>query len=354
MGTIGFETPLFFWGLILLAPLVFFYLLQFPKSRRIFAFIASSPGEERALRVRYFFSHLFFLIFLACLFFALAGPRWGSRMVSGYRRGVDLVLAMDLSRSMEVRDSPSPEGLSRLEQARRTAEALVRDLDRNAPGENRFGLVMGKGRGILALPLSYDTEGILALLEALEDSLVTGRGTNLESLIDTASGAFQDALPSRRVILLFSDGEELSGSLSAALERAADRDITVSALGMGTETGGPVPLVESRPQGAEQADQRNVPVDERGFPVISFRRTAALRNIAERTGGIYLDGNREDSIPLLEGYIRSQASETGTGSFRREPRPGWRIFVLGGLFALALSRLAGFKGRFPGNSRGKK
>jgi Ca-activated chloride channel family protein len=351
METVGFETPLFLWGLVLLAPLGFFYILQFYKSRRIFAFIASSPGEEGALRVRYFFSHLFFLIFLACLLVALAGPRWGSRMVTGYRRGVDLVLAMDLSRSMEVRDGLFPEDLSRLEQARRMAEALVRNLDRNAPEENRFGLVLGKGRGILALPLSYDAEAIMALLEALEGSLITGQGTNLESLIDTASGAFQDALPSRRVILLLSDGEYLSGSLSAALERAADRDIAVSALGMGTETGGPVPLAESRSQAA---GQRDVLLDERGFPLVSSRQTAALRNIAERTGGIYLDGNREDSIPLLEEYIRSQASETGTGSSRREPRPGWRVFVLGGLFALALSRLAGFRGRFSVNSRGNR
>jgi Ca-activated chloride channel family protein len=299
------------------------------------------------LEVRYFFTCLFFLIFLACTFFALAGPYWGSRTVTEYRRGVDIVFAMDLSRSMEVRDgAPPPEDLSRLERARRIAASLILNLGTKVPGENRFGLAMGKGRGILALPLSYDTEAVLALLDGLGDTAVTGRGTNLESLIDTAAGAFLNTLPSRRIIILFSDGEDLSGSFSAALERAGGSDIRVSALGMGTETGGPVPLGET-PPGPE--GRREFLLDERGLPLISFRRTALLRNAAEHTGGIYLDGSREDAVSLLEEHIRSLSSETGMGVSRREPRPGWRLFVFLGLLSLALSRLAGLKERSAGH-----
>jgi Ca-activated chloride channel family protein len=347
----GFQTPEFLWGLVLLGPLFVFYLLRFYKSKRIFALFALSSGGNGRLEVRYFFSCLFFLVFLACLFFALAGPYWGSRTVTEYRRGADIVFAMDLSRSMEVRDGASPpEDLSRLERACRIASSLVLNLGTKAPGENRFGLAMGKGRGILALPLSYDTEAILALLEGLGDTAVTGRGTNLESLIDTAAGAFQDALPSRRIIILFSDGEDLSGSFSAALERAGDSDITVSALGMGTETGGPVPPGEtlSGPEGRQE-----LLLDERGLPLISFRRTTVLRNAAEHTGGIYLDGNREDAVSPLEEHIRSLSSETGRGVSRREPRPEWRFFVFLGLLSLALSRLAGLRGRSSGH-QGRK
>jgi Ca-activated chloride channel family protein len=342
----GFENPGFLGGLILLIPLGLFYLLSYHKSKRIFALIASSGGNG-SLGVRYFLSRIYSLMFFASLLLALAGPHWGTRVVSEYRRGVDTVLALDLSRSMGVRDSP--EGLSRLEQARRTAAALIRDLEQEAPGENRFALAMGKGRGILALPLSYDTEAVLALLETLEDGLVTGRGTNLESLVDTASGAFQDALPSRRLVILFSDGEDLSGSLSSALERAAGRDVPVSVLGLGTETGGPVPLTGS-PSGSE--GRQDVLVDERGLPVISFRRSALLRNAAEHTGGIYLDGNREDAALLLTEHIRSLFSETGAGAFRREPRPRWRLFVLAGAAALVLSSLAGLRRRSSGHPGG--
>jgi Ca-activated chloride channel family protein len=331
--------------LVLLVPLFVFYLLRFYKSKGIFALFAPSSGGNGRLGARYFFTCFFFMVFLACLFFALAGPYWGSRTVTEYRRGADIVFALDLSRSMEIRDgSPPPEDLSRLERACRIAASLVTDLGTGIPGENRFGLAMGKGRGILALPLSYDTEAVLALLEGLGDTAVTGRGTNLESLVDTAAGAFLNTLPSRRIILLFSDGEELSGSFSAAFERAAGSDITVSALGLGTESGGPVPPGKT-PAGSEG----EVPLDERGFPLISFRRTAALRTAAEHTGGIYLDGNREDAVSLLEEHIRSLSSGTWRGASRREPRPGWRLFVFLGLLSLALSRLAGLRGRSSGH-----
>ncbi|MDR3167466.1 MAG: VWA domain-containing protein [Treponema sp.] len=351
IGNIGFENPGFLWALILLLPSGLFYLLRFYQSRGIFAFFAASSGEAGTLRVRYFFSYALFLVFLACLFFALAGPRWGSRITTEYRREVDLIFAVDLSRSMEVRDGLSPAGLSRLEQARRTMELLVSALGENAPGKYRFGLVFGKDRGILALPLSYDTEAVLALLGALEGGLVSGGGTNLGSLIDTASGAFQDALPSRRVIVLFSDGEDLAGSFSAALERAVKGDIMVIPLGLGSETGGPVPLGESLPGSEGPGD---ILLDERGLPVISYRRTAFLRNVAEHTGGIYLDGNREDSALLLAEHIRSLSVETGGGLSRQEPQPRWRLFVLGGLLALALSRLFGLKQRFSGNLEEKR
>jgi Ca-activated chloride channel family protein len=350
IGTAGFENPGFLWALILLVPLGVFYLFLFHKSRGIFAFFGALSGGSR-VRVRYVCSQAFFLLFLACLFLALAGPHWGSRIITEYHRGVDVIFAVDLSRSMEVRDGVSPAGLSRLEQARRIGEVLVSALEEDAPGRYRFGLVFGKDRGILALPLSYDTEAVLTLLEALDAGLVTGRGTNLESLVDTASGAFQDALPGRRVIVLFSDGEDLAGSFSAAQERAAKGDIMVIPLGLGSETGGPVPLGEPLPGSEEPAE---ILLDEQGLPVISYRRTAALRNAAEHTGGIYLDGDREDSALLLAEHIRSLSSETGAGASRREPQPKWRLFVLGGLLALALSRLSGLNLRSFGNFGGKR
>jgi Ca-activated chloride channel family protein len=351
-GNIGFEESRFLGGLALLVPLIILYLPRFYKNKGIFSIPAASPGQNRVLRVRYFLSHAFFLLFLACLLFALAGPGWGTRTVTEYRRGSDLVFAVDLSRSMEIRDGPASAGAadpSRLERALGAARDLVRYLEKNLPGENRFALAMGKGRGILALPLSYDTEAVLALLEGLEDIPVSGWGTNLESLMDTASGAFQDTLPSRRLIILLSDGENLSGSLSAALERAAAGGVSVAVLGMGTDTGAPVP-----PDPAQAGAGQGIPLDGGALSPVSFRRTSVLQNAAEYTGGLYLDGNGEEAVRLMGEYIRSLSSETGEGIFRRERRPRWRLFVLGGLACLGLSHLACLRWKRPENGgRGK-
>jgi Ca-activated chloride channel family protein len=324
----GFEYPRSLALLWFLLPVFFLMILHYRKYRVVFRFF--SPARDaaflRTCRIRYWASALSFLLFLALLFIALAGPHWGFRQVPEFHRGVDVVIAVDLSRSMEAADgaagSQSPEtGISRLDRA----AAIARELALK-PGI-RFGAAVGKGMGILALPLTEDSEAILAFLEGFSPGLITGRGTNLESLITAASGAFKDTYSTRRWIVLFSDGEGLSGSLSAAAEAALARDIAVITVGLGAETGSPVPLGPG------------TLLAEDGLPVISYRRDEALRNTAEHTGGIYLEGGREDAAELIAGHILSRSSEFAAAGFRREPAGRGYLFVLLALGAFGLSRL---------------
>ncbi|MDR3147433.1 MAG: VWA domain-containing protein, partial [Treponema sp.] len=129
-------------------------------------------------------------------------------------------------------------GSSRLERAL----ALGRELA-ELPGF-RLGCALGRGRGNLAIPLTEDRPVIVSLLESLDEAVYTGAGTNLESLVDAAAAAFLDDFPGRRVIVLLSDGEALSGSLSSAARRARSQDIGIVAVGLGTAAGGPVPSAE--------------------------------------------------------------------------------------------------------------
>jgi Ca-activated chloride channel family protein len=334
----SFDKPRILFALFLLFPSFLLILFHYYKRRTILDFLKGSSGHGEALvrelRSRYFLSAAAFLLFLACGILALAEPRWGSRLVSESRRGLDVVFAMDLSRSMDVRDVPSPggTGLSRLDRAAALARELVLSqalVNRNAlsPGgdaEIRFGVAIGKGRGVLALPLTGDLEAVTGFLEGLSGYLITGTGTNLEQLVDAAAGAFQDAFPTRRQILLFSDGEALEGSLSAALERALNRDITLIAAGFGSEGGGRVPL------GQEALS------DEGGSPVISRLQGETLRNATEHTGGIYVDGNQVKAAGLLADHLASLSSEAVSRGYRREPKSQWHIFVIAALAALGI------------------
>jgi Ca-activated chloride channel family protein len=250
---------------------------------------------------------------------ALAGPRWGIRLVTETRRGVDLVLALDVSRSMNARDT----GPSRLLRGARIARELV-----EASGGLRFGLALGRGRGVLALPLSGDTEAVLNYLAVISSASATGAGTNLEELLAVSAGAFQDSLPSKRRVVLFSDGESHSGAFERALEKLRERDIAVIAVGLGSEEGAFVP------------DGQGVLPDEDGNPVVSTLHAAALRRGAEQSGGIYIDGNSEDAAGILKAHIGGLAPEGLSGGVRRESRPRWRLFLLLGLCALFLSRVS--------------
>jgi Ca-activated chloride channel family protein len=339
---VSFDNPRFLLALFLLIPLGLMAFLHYRKRRAILGFLGG--GLVSKLRFRYLVSTAAFQLFLACVIIALAQPRGGSRLVSETRRGVDVVFAIDLSRSMDVRDI-APGGPSRLDRA----ASLVTELVNNpwftsrsagvtgAAGASgvRFGAAIGKGKGVLALPLTEDTEAILSFLSGLSGGAITGRGTNLESLVDAAAGAFQNAFPSRRRIILLSDGESLTGSLFEALDRAAAAEITLLTVGLGSEGGGAVPLGNDTLLG------------EDGRPVVSSVRSETLKDAADRTGGLYVDGNRSNAAALLADYLATLAapgSLTGnTGAtvkgFRRETQPLGYIFVIAALVFMGISKI---------------
>jgi Ca-activated chloride channel family protein len=339
----SFDNPRLLWFLFLLIPFSFKIFRYRKRGQGGGLFVSSaSTGERekfiREFRFRMIGGDFFFLVFLFSLIVALAGPRWGIAFVADYRRGVDVILALDISRSMQVRDSGGLRKNSRLD----TGIAIARDLA-SSLGDVRIGAAVGKGRGVLAVPLTYDSEAVLNFLDSLDGFSVTGAGTNLESLIDAASGAFRDDSPGRRELILFSDGESLSGEVEAALNRARSRNITVSAIGLGSGEGGPVPVEPGplAPDGVLLSD---------GVPVISVRRGAFLEKTVEKSGGLYVDGNRDDAAHSAAAYIRSLSAESGPIGRRRESRPRWRLFVLIALASLGFSRFLSFGRRKSGRA----
>jgi len=355
---LSFDNPRILGFLILIVSFIPIVIVRWRKSRESAAlFAAASSSHEREsvlkeLRLRMILSDIFFLLFAGFLVIALAGPRWGVRIVPDYRRGVDVVLAFDLSRSMNVRDClalsgnitmnrPELSNVSRLEKGIGIARELVAAL-----GDVRIGAAIGKGRGILAVPLTYDSDTVLTFLYSLDSGTLTGRGTNLESLINASSSSFQDSIPTRRSIILFSDGEAHSGSFQLAVEKARRAGITLSAVGLGSDEGGPVP--------AELADAPNgFLVDTDGRLVLSPRQSDVLRSGAEKTGGVYVPGSRNDAAQVLAGYINSLSAESRLSGHRREANPRWRIFVLAAMVCLAGMRVMGFNRRPPRRRKGE-
>ena len=366
----SFDHPALLYFLFFALVFLVVILFRYPGSRKgVSLFAVAAPQAEREsllkeLRLRLIASDFFFLLFFCFLIVALAGPRWGERMVPDYHRGVDVVLAFDLSRSMDVRDCPPGSGsrfpsqdgdtISRLERGMDVGRELVASL-----GDIRLGAAIGKGQGVLAVPLTYDNETISGFLDSIGSQAITGRGTNLESLIDAAAGAFQDSVPSRRSIILFTDGDNLSGSFQAAAERAMKVGITLSAIGLGSDRGGKVPLgnaqddVRDSAQGSSQGiGQDNVQdsygkflLAPDGTPVISARQSSLLRGEAGKSGGIYVDGSRDDAAQLLAAYINSLSSDSRLSGYRREANPRWQIFILAAMVSLGGARMMGFSRR---------
>jgi Ca-activated chloride channel family protein len=280
-----------------------------------------SVFRSREVRTRVVWSRIFFVLFVALLAVALTDPHWGTELVPDYRRGVDIVFAFDVSRSMEVRDCPPLQGKegtsSRLERGIAIAREMASDF-----GDLRRAVALGKGRGVLAVPLTWDSEAVLGFLDGISEASVTGRSTDVESLVDAASLAFKDNLPSRRIVFLFSDGESWQGSLDGLVERAAGRNIAVCPVGLGSPVGGLVPGLGD---------------------VISRPDEAALRRIAAGTSGVYTDGNAADAARSLIAYVGSLRSDAGLLGHRREPKARWHLFVIAAILCFSVSRLLGYR-----------
>jgi Ca-activated chloride channel family protein len=319
---VSFENPRILGALFLIVPLALAMIAHYLRRGRVLLFFekGGAGGRARAARIRrrYWASSLAFLAFFASIVIALAGPLRGTRLVPDFRRGIDAALAFDLSRSMDVRDAAG--GASRLEQAAAIAGSVV-----SAPESAgiRFAAAAGKGQGVLAVPLTLDIEAVSGFINGIGTARITGRGTDLEKLVDAAALAFKDDFPGKRRIILFSDGESHSGSLADAAGRCLARGVSIIAVGLGTEAGGPVPQAAG----------------EDGQEIISRADRETLRKAAARTGGFYIDGDASAAAYIAERLARNGGAGRAETGFREEPRQARHLFILAALAFFGLSKL---------------
>lgn len=233
-----------------------------------------SPGL-RTLRAVLF---AFGLLFAAA---ALLRPQLGQREVAVKRRGIDLVVAVDASHSMQARDVLP----SRLARAKLELSALI---DRLAG--DRIGLVAFAGEAFVQCPLTHDYAAAKLFLRAIDPEAMPSQGTAIARALETAAAMFEAAEDGARsrAILLLTDGEDHSGRLDAAVRSLAEKGIRVYALGLGTGAGAPIPILDA--EGNVVAYRK----DRAGRTVISRLEEDQLRRIAKATGGRYLAARGSD------------------------------------------------------------
>jgi Ca-activated chloride channel homolog len=270
----------------------------------------------------------------AALGLAAAGPRWGLESVEEPGLAADVVLALDVSRSMLARDV-APD---RMERQRLLARRLLREL----PGD-RIGLVVFAGRAYSLTPLTNDHGAVSLYLDALDPDIVSQGGSSLSTAIrqatDLARGPHDIG---RGVVVLVSDGEALEerGEVLGAADRAARVGITVHAVGVGTPQGAPVPA-RPGPDGSVHGYTRGPD----GDVVVSRLDDDLLREVARRTGGRYLwlgDAGATDAlVRTLKGLDRAEGEGAASG-VRPRSRHAW--FLLAALLLLAGDGLVAARG----------
>jgi Ca-activated chloride channel family protein len=259
---------------------------------------------------------------VAGLAFALARPQYGHEAVQVERTGIDLMVALDVSRSMLVTDV---DGTNRLA----AAQAALRNLLHHLGGD-RVGLVAFAGEAFLVVPLTRDQAVVERALDSLKPELISEPGTQVAKAIKRAQESFDRGSEGPRALLVISDGEQMQGdAVSAAREAARDR-IRVHTAGVGSNAGGRVP---------RSASPWSDPVKNAlGREVISRLNERTLRESARAGQGLCVKLNGRDSHELVTWFEQAAAGLPRTTESRQlgDPREWYQGPLLVALVLLAL------------------
>lgn len=267
---------------------------------------------------------------------AAAGPRWGLESVEEETAAADLVLALDVSKSMLARDV-APD---RLEQERMLARRILREL-----AGDRIGMVAFAGRAYVLAPMTVDHSALQLYLDALDPEIVSQGGSSLATAVVQATDLALGRDETRQgAVVLITDGEELEdeGAVIEAAERAARAGITVHAVGVGTPAGSPIPEVTTGTAGEAVERYKR---DEAGEIVISRLNESLLQRVAETTGGRYFRmgsaGASDAVLRTLQGLDRTEGR--AEQQVREKERYAW--FVAVALVLLLIDGVVATRGR---------
>lgn len=217
---------------------------------------------------------------LACLAVALANPKFGTKLDTVKREGVDIVFAVDVSKSMLAEDIAP----NRLEKSKQLVTQIINNL-----ASDRVGIIAYAGSAFPQLPITTDYSAARMFLQALNTDMVSSQGTAINEAIELAQTYFNDADQTNRILVLISDGEDHEGEIEGIAEQAAKEGINIYTIGVGTSRGGPIPIKRN---GVVQSYKK----DNNGETVITRLDEDILRKIASAANGAYIDGRVTNEV----------------------------------------------------------
>ena len=279
------------WFLFLLViQLLFWIFLYFKKDSQrsalsktndeVYSFLVRKINlDSIAIKNRLVFLGLFFLTIAA------SGPQIGTRVRPVERKGVDLVIVLDTSKSMDANDVTP----SRLSKAKLELNKLIKTLN-----GDRVAIIVFAGSSHLYLPLTTDYEAALLFLNEIETDMIPNQGTSLSSALNTALTAFTEELEKFKVVLLVTDGEDHEGEAIDVAKRATMAGMIINTVAVGSDEGGLIPIESNN----------KYKLDKKGRLVTSKVDQAILKDIAKAgNGSFYWFSNNRDSYIDIENGI---------------------------------------------------
>ncbi len=255
----------------------------------------------------------------------LANPQIGTRMEEVKQEGIDIFIALDVSMSMKAEDIKP----NRLEKAKLEIRNLIGRL-----GGDRLGLIVFASEAYTQFPLTTDYGAANLFLDVVDVDAVSTQGTNIGAATQRALESFNFEEPSGKALIVITDGENTVGEGIEAAEEAAQKGVTIYTVGMGSQTGAPIPVYG--PSG-QQVDFKR---DRAGNVVVTKLDELSLERIAEIGKGKYYRGtNSQDELNEIYKSINTlQKRELGVRQFT-DYEDRFQVFVAAGILLLLLELL---------------
>ena len=268
-----FEDPAYLWLLLLIPVLMaVYFLMHLRQKHKLRKF--GDPELVRQLmpdvsRWRAAAKYGLLLGSLTLLIVAFARPHWGSGTKTEKRKGIETIIAMDISNSMRAKDVTP----SRLDRSKMMVENLVDKFS-----NDKIGLIVFAGDAFVQLPMTSDYVSAKMFLSSIDPSMIGTQGTDIAAAIDMAVHSFSQDDQVGKAIIVITDGEDHEGGAIEAAEEAKKRGMRVYVLGVGSTGGAPIP----------DPSTGKYMIDETGNTVMSALNEDMCKQIAQAGGGTYI------------------------------------------------------------------
>lgn len=319
------EQPIYFYILFAIPVIVVLFLLvlvwkKTVQKRFVDKELLKKLSPNRSL-FKSILKVLVICLAIACLSFALVNPKIGTKLETVKREGVDIVFALDVSKSMLAEDIAP----NRLEKSKQLITQIINSL-----AGDRIGIIGYAGSAFPQVPITTDFSSAKLFLSGMNTDMVSSQGTAITEAIQMAETFYDDEGQTNRVLFIISDGEDHGGNISEIADEAREKGIRIFTIGVGTVEGGPIPIKEN---GILQYYKR----DQNNEQVITRLGEETLKEIAKTTNGEYIDGSNTKAVVdrvkvILGGMDKEEFEAKQFTDFKDQ----FQWFLAGALFLLIL------------------
>jgi Ca-activated chloride channel homolog len=322
-----FGNPNALWLLFCIPLFIGLFILAYQRKKDVLRKFASlqmikklAPQETGQRQI---VKWIFFLLFFLFSVIALSRPQFGVKMQLVERRGVDIMVALDISKSMLAQDVAP----SRIERAKFEIARFIDMLK-----GDRLGLIVFAGESFVQCPLTLDYGAAKMFLSSVNTDWVDVQGTNIADAIKQAVESFKTKKNKSRVLIMLSDGEDHLGDAEEAAKKATEENVKIYTVGIGSESGVPIPI---------NRDKANIiyKKDNDGNLVMTRLNPMMLEKIAIAGNGKYFQaGTSLDLVSIYNEISKMEKNELGSDNLNIYEEQ-YQVFLLLALLLIIIEFL---------------